>query len=456
MAEILLIQAPVPNPTIRDATRINCVLPLGLAYLAAVLLEDSFSVEALDLHASPLPADRLEESIRARCPRLVGISATTESSVNALRIAAASKRTVPDALVIAGGPHATFTANEILASGAVDVVVHREGELTLLELANHFLRGLGDIHDIQGISFAAQDGTFTSTPGRRFVEDLDDLPLPARHLFRNYEYTTHRDPIVTSRGCPHRCIFCSAGAMAGGRYRSRTAAGVMDEILFLKSQGRTQLNFSDDTMTANVPRLLRICRYIQALALSLDWVCESRVDVATADLLQRMKECGCSIIQFGVESGSQAVLDQIQKHITLDQVTSAVRSAAACGIRLILCSFMIGHPQDTEETIRNTVDFACGLARDYGAEIRLHVCTPYPGTPLFTSASQLGVHLASRNYSDYNFLSPVMDTPHLSHMQIRSLFVSASLEVINHMPPHVAREYAAHQRRLAASKEPKT
>ncbi len=232
----------------------------------------------------------------------------------------------------------------------------------------------------------------------------------------------------------------------------RSAMHVIDEIVFLRKQGKTRVNFSDDTITANVKRLTLICDLLEALKLNIEWICESRVDVMTGEMLERMRKLGCIFIQFGVESGSQKVLDLIRKKITLEQVQEVVKQAHECGYKEIICSFIVGHPFDTEDTVYQSIQFAVKLQRAYGAEVRFHVCTPYPGTTLFQKAKELGVQLISQNYEDYNFFNPVMDTQYLTHQQIRNLYFIANQTILANLPENVATSYAPHGNKIGPKK----
>lgn len=448
--DVLLILTPTPNPLTQSLRKVAGVLPLGLGYIGAVLLEHGFSVTMVDLFNSPRPPPEIRALLREQRPRVVGLSCTTENSSNALRIARIVKELEPSTLVVVGGPHATFTADEILAEPAVDVVVRREGEFAMLELAMFHVRNLGSIDRIRGISYRDDGERARHALPRRFIENLDELPFPARHLLAGERYATPQVPFITSRGCPERCIFCSASAMAGGRYRMRSARSVVDEIRFLGAHGFRRLNFSDDTMTADTDRLVTICDYLEDLKSGLDWICESRVDAVDPPLLERMKRLGCSKIQFGVESGAQEILDAIRKHITLEMVVAAVRSARTAGIPAIVCSFMLGLPMEDEHTIRQSIRFAVALESEFGVEVRFHICTPYPGTHVNRHARELGVQLQTASYEDFNYFTPVFDTGRLTRSAIRSLFLEAQQEVLANLPPALRISYSAYQSRLAS------
>lgn len=448
MKEVLLILAPTPNLLSKELPKIAGVLPIGLAYIASVLHENSYSVEILDLFNNPKRKEELIEYIKINSPRIIGISSTTENIVNAQRIAKLFKGLNPDIKIVMGGPHVTFTPEETLKSGNVDVVVRHEGEFAMLEIVNFYLKGLGSLERIKGISFLDNDGIVKNNPAGGLIGNLDELPFPYRSLFVNYDYATIHEPFITSRGCTHRCIFCSASAMGGGKYRMRSAENVIDELVYLTRRNKSNINFSDDTLTADIIRLSKFCSYIERLNLNLSWICESRVDVLTEQILGRMRKLGCYSIQFGVESGSQKILDLINKKISLEQVYGVVKKASEQNFEYIICSFIIGHPFDNEETINETINFGMKLQSDCGAEVRYHICTPYPGTYIWNHKEELGLSFTSNNYENYNYFNPVINTKHLSSEKIRNLFFTANQKIIGNIPEKVAKNYISHGEKI--------
>lgn len=438
--DILLVAIPPTNPMKDMFTRIVGTLPVGLASLAAVLVDNGYSVAGLDACNCRTTREDIAETMRSVRPRLIGISAATEGITNAHRVAQQCKAIDPSALVVLGGPHVSFKVEETLSDPAVDMVVRGEGEFAMLEIAECHLRGHGAWADIGGLSYRSQ-GVVRNNRARDLIHDLDELPLLQRSAFPGPYMIDNC--VLTSRGCPGRCLFCAAAAMAGGRYRTRTAAHVIDEIVFGQSICvRRHVFFLDDTMTADHARFQTILRYMEALGLDLEWTAESRVDVVTEASLAEMARMGCIAIQFGVESGSQEVIDKIGKRITLEQVVDAVRWARAT-IKNVTCSFVIGLPFDTEETIEATRRFGLRMQNELGAHVLFSIATPYPGTRMYEHAEQLGLRNLSNRYDDYNFQSPVFDLPTISRQRLRNLQFDIMMEGMLTMPQELRENLAA-------------
>jgi len=317
----------------------------------------------------------------------------------------------------------------------VDIVVRGEGEYTMLELANYFIRGIGSLGEIRGIAYKS-NGRINRTAVRPIIEDLDKLPFPERDIPDLEGILNPREGknvIITSRGCPGKCKFCAASALAGGKYRMRSVDNIADEIADFKRNYKDLENifFGDDTISADVSRLLDLCKMLKTE--DVTWSAESRVDAMTKELAATLKNSGCLGIQFGVESGSQKLLDSMGKNITLEQIIHAVKCAVGAGLGVI-CSMMIGLPEDTEETIEQTLDFAERLQTEYKAGVVLASTVPYPGTYYFRHADDLNLRISTRNYDQYTTIMPIMDTPHLTRWQIRNLYFKAYQRLNRSLP----------------------
>ena len=418
MIDLALITSPSPSPMAASAFEVASMPPLGVVYLAAMMRQKGYRVEIVDLNLRCCTPRYLRRFLAIKGPRLVGISTLTESYPNAMRIATMVKGFCRQIPVIVGGPHVTFTAQEALSHDCFDFVVCGEGELTLVELANCLLRGEGHLEDIPGLCWRRGENFFRN-PSRPPLKELDGLPFPARNLLFLERY--HKaGALITGRGCPGRCIFCSAGAMSGGWYRKRSPVEVVFELSFLRRLGVETFLFVDDSLTADLERLDRILFQMEREDLILPWVCESRVDVEEPGFFRRMAQAGCAGVQLGIESGSQEVLSQLNKGINLSQVIAAVEGAARAGINP-LCSFMIGLPGDTVETVMETIQFAVELKREYYVQAGIAIATPFPGTRMSRDARRLGLRILEADYEQYNLYTPVMETRHLSTEQIRDL-----------------------------------
>jgi radical SAM superfamily enzyme YgiQ (UPF0313 family) len=346
-----------------------------------------------------------------------------------------------------GGPQATFLVEETLGCSAVDIVVRNEGEETMLELMRHFGNHGPSLDQIRGIAFRNEDtGSICQTPPRPLIADLDDLPLPARHLLRLDCYVKP-GVVITARGCPSQCIFCAANSMyAHPPYRARAAKHVVDEIEELvKRYGLSSLFIADDTFTLWPNRAIEICDLIMSRGLKLEWTCEARIDTMSTRLAAKLVEAGCIGINYGVETGNYDVMRQIRKGIRLADVEQIVNLSQAAGLDVI-CSFIIGFPQDTIRTVTETINFARQLESLGAATKRKHngsrgrvtfqftLLTPLPGTYVYDHAAELGIRLLTRDWDHYTFVEPVLETGHLSAADMRQLYFEATLASWTSLP----------------------
>lgn len=419
--DVLLINAPSPNPGSILSHRVQGLPPLGICYIATFLNSKGYRAGLLDFYIRSVSMKDLLNSMNRDKPGIIGISTTTETYKSGMRLAGVIKQLSPSATVVMGGCHVTFEYEEALSSGNVDYAVRGEGEITFYELCNYLLRGEGDLKNINGISYM-QDGRVVSNPAREFICDLDSLPFPDRSLFDLDKYS-YPASISTSRGCPGRCIFCAAAALSGGRYRIRSAESIVDEIEYLVSLGYDHIHFIDDTMTAHRKRLNEIIELIISRGLSISWAGESRVDGINKEMLKKMYASGCRGLQFGVEAGNQEMLDSLKKNITLEQVRNVFGWCAEIGIRPSSC-LIIGQPFDTESSIRDTINIGLEL-QSLGAQIVFSISTPYPGTYMYNHAEELGLRITDHDTDNYTTQTPVYDTANLSAAEIRNFFYHA-------------------------------
>ncbi len=408
----------------RSFTSILTCPPLGLLYLAAYLRAAGFEVDVIDLMVNDWAKADLASYLEAKQPHIVGVTCTTEASNSALRLCKFVKDCCPSSYTVLGGPHPTFEYGTLLSNPQVDFVIRREGELAMEGLARALVCGETELEHIQGLCWK-QDGQIIANEAAPFIANLDELPLPARDLLDVSQYVIP-GAIATSRGCPAQCNFCAAGALAGGQYRCRSARNVYAEIEYMvKERGIRNLYFVDDTFTGIRKRAIQICQMIIDAGLDVEFACESRVNVVDLDFLRLLKQAGCQRIQFGVESGSDEILARIRKGITTKQVRNAFAAAREAGLNA-KGSFIIGHVWDTRESALMTMDLMRELHERYQAEVYPAVNIPFPGTGQYENRDELGLHLLSSNWDDYYFGNCVIDTPHLSHLELKSLYFEAA------------------------------
>jgi anaerobic magnesium-protoporphyrin IX monomethyl ester cyclase len=352
--------------------------PLGLGYIAAYLKGHGVSVQLVDCTFAGEP-EALERIRRSR-PRIIGVQVMFSMKEKAFQFARALRKDCE--VLVAGGPLPTSSPEEFLC--AFDVVVIGEGEETMLELARAVQDGTG-LANVAGIAFK-EKGEVKFTRARGFIEDLDGVPFPSRELFDNRAYEGYymkrfgysTTSVMTSRGCPFRCDFCSRPVF-GNRFRSRTAGNVVDEVEAVRTLGYERVWFADDCFTLDRNRLLSICDELVRRRVGVGWECLSRVDTVDLEVAERMKEAGCVRVFFGIESGNDGILKVMRKQATVKQAREAVNVFRRAGVQTG-AFFILGYPCEDDGTVLDTVDFASSLPLDY---LSFTFPYPIPGTPLF-------------------------------------------------------------------------
>ena len=358
--------------------------PMGLILLAAVLESKGYPVNLIDANFLGLkPADILPLLNETN---ILGLTAMTPTVSSAIEIARAVKSVKPDLPVIMGGPHATLLPAETMAvAPEVDIIVRGEGEETFINLLSA-LEDKKPLEKVLGITYR-KDGVVIDNSPSPELSDLDSLPFLAYHLLPLKSYKPHpphgrASPfavLITSRGCPYNCGYCSKPVF-GKRFRGQSPARITDEIVWLQEQyGVREIAFYDDSFTLDMDRAYQICEEIIRRKLNIIWSCETRVNLVTEKLLKKMKQSGCYSISYGLESGSQEILDVIEKGTTIEQAVEAVRYTHEAGIDAI-GYFMVGSPGETPDTIRETIRFAKKLKVDFA---QFSITTPFPGTKLY-------------------------------------------------------------------------
>lgn len=425
--KVVLINPPAPN--IESFSLGFKVPPLGLAYLASTLERHGHYARIIDAPALELSTHQIRGVIEAEQPEIVGVTATTPTIYNAFDIVKAAKDVCPSSFTVLGGPHPSFLPIETLREcHMLDAVCIGEGEETVVELAEA-VRGDRKLASVKGIAFRSKEGALVETSPRPFIEDLDSLPFPAWHLLPMNKYRVLGKKsvichIMSSRGCPFQCIFCSSSLLFSKRYRARSPKNVVDEMEYLISEyNPASIEFSDDEFTLNQKRVEEICDEITRRDLEVPWACSSRVDTVSKGLLNRMKKAGCSLIYYGIESGSQRILDIVNKGIKIEQIDKAIRWTKEAGIKA-LGSFIIGFPDETREEVKETIEFSRRLELDYA---QFSVATPYPGTKLYDIANREEL-LLTRNWSEYTAARPVMATKNLTSGEIQKLLRKAYMK----------------------------
>ena len=410
MRILLAIPPDVHHLEIYRVAKMNAP-PLGLAWIAAVLERAGHKVKILDSPTLRLTLDRFLREVKSWKPDLVGLSLLTPLAPKGYKAIKALKEECGEIPVVAGGIHPTFMYEEALDHGA-DVVVRGEGEYTSLELVEVIeKRGLDEeaLRKVRGIAFRSRSGETVVTEPRPFIENLDDLPWPARHLLPMDRYTLLGKPIrvahvMAGRGCPYGCSYCTTSYFWGRRLRLRSARSVAEEIEHVVDEYKAEyVVFADDELTVSKKFVRELLGELKSRGLDLQFACGSRVDHLDRELLKSLIDSGCVCLYLGVESASQATLDKIGKRITVEQAVRAFRMIRELG-GFAVGSFILGFPWETVEDMKRTIEFAVKLDPDYAQFTAL---TPYPGTPLFDFASENGL-IVDWNWEHYTTLRPVM------------------------------------------------
>ncbi|RLG82947.1 MAG: B12-binding domain-containing radical SAM protein [Thermoprotei archaeon] len=399
--------------------------PLGLAYIAAVLEKFGHKVKIIDTPTLEIDSREWINEVKSWKPDVVGISILTPTAPKGYMAAKLAKEELgEDTIVIAGGPHTTYMYAEALNNN-MDIVVRGEGEYTTLELVNALEKhGLnkGVLTKIKGIAFKDDNGEVIVTSSRPFIEDLDELPWPARHLLPMDKYTLFGKPIkvahvMASRGCPYGCMFCITSYYWGRRLRFRSPKNVADEIEFLvEKYGAKQIAFTDDELTINRKFVYDLIGELNKRKLDIIFACGSRVDHVDRKLLEYLYRNGCVALYFGVESASQETLNYIGKKITLEQVEKVFKWIKELK-GFAVATFILGFPWETLDDMKKTVDFALKIDPDYA---QFTVLTPYPGTPMYNYALRYNL-IEDWNWEHYTTLRPVMKGFHFTCNQLKKM-----------------------------------
>ncbi|MDD5681008.1 MAG: radical SAM protein [Candidatus Omnitrophica bacterium] len=382
---------------------------IGIAYIASALRDNGYYVKVIDAYVCGYALEEILGFIEEFGPDVIGISVLTSSADVVYEIANKVRALYPKIKIVMGNLHASLFSDEILSSNYADFIVHKEGELTMLELLRT-LESKGDLESVKGISFR-RNNNVVNNPPRPHIDNLDSLPFPAWDLLPMDRYAT--DPrtqvkkgfvelqILATRGCPNQCTFCSSHTekSLGNKYRMRSPDLVVDEMIYMyEKYGREVFSFTDLAFPLVRSHAVQFCNEIikRGYNEKFKWVTECRVKPLDKDLLSLMKKAGCARLCFGVESGNNQILQSLKKNFTTEDVKRAVNMASEAGL-VADAMFMIGLPGETEEMINETIDFAKGLNIRYAI---FNIFVPYPGCELYDSLNAQK-KIRFKNWSDF-------------------------------------------------------
>ncbi len=431
---ILLIQPPYD---LQPDDERQAMPPLGLAYIAAVLQREEYEVRILDCvaegfhHLLPLADGRRRhgldpESVKRELgdfqPKVVGVSCLFSAQSQAAHdTCALVKQILPEAVVVMGGAHPSALPEDTLADPNVDAVAIGEGELSMLRIVRAVQAGEFPPTNGDGLALR-RDGRICVEPLNERIEQLDSLPLPARHMLPMRKYFEYRAPhgsmvkrnpctnMITSRGCPAQCSFCSIHNVWGRRFRYHSADRVVEEIeSLIGDYGVREIQFEDDNLTLHKQRTIDICQTIIERRIDITWSTPNGVAAYAINekILELMRSAGCHHITLGVESGSQHTLKEIiGKPLRLEKVQPIVKACRKLGLG-VSAFFVVGFPRETRAAIRQTFDFALELDVD---TLNFFTATPYPGTRLYRECVEQGLIETPVDYARLRIGRPLINT----------------------------------------------
>ena len=395
--------------------------PLGLGYIASFLKQSGFSVDIID--CTFISQEEAVKRIVASKPKIIGIQSMFSMREKSLEMARLLRKEC--GLLVVGGALPTVNPEAFLKE--FDVVISGEGEQTMLELVKAFENGV-NFSQVSGIVYKdTKSGEIIRTIERERIKNLDAIPFPFREQYDNLSYKRYYlekfgytiTTIITSRGCPYNCDFCSK-PIFGNLIRNRGVVNLVDEIEEVISLGYERVWFADDCFTLDKKRLIKVCDEITNRHLKIGWECLSRVDMLDSELVRRMKQAGCLRIFFGIESGNDSILAEMKKNATAKKAEEAVRLCNAENVK-VGAFFILGYPGENDETLLNTVKFASSLQLDY---LSFTLPYPIPGTPLF---ERLKGDIIAEEYTEPNqvqFLKQkLLFRSHLSESNLKSAIV---------------------------------
>jgi radical SAM superfamily enzyme YgiQ (UPF0313 family) len=387
--KIMLINPPALDSIVADMSDFfdrssGAYPPLGLMYIASsVSASGQHEVRILDAAMDEMDYEDVSREVATFRPDVVGITTLTFNLPSVMGCAAAVKAGRKDAKVVLGGPHVAIYPDDTLSLPGVDYVVIGEGEIAFPKLVKAVESGAA-AESLESVGFKTGQKKHLNRQSS-FIEDLDALPFPAMGQVNAERYFSVLSPgkrtmvMMSSRGCPFKCIYCDRPHL-GRKFRGRSAINVVDEMeTYVRKHGIRDIKFFDDTFTVNRQRVVDICNEIRRRNLEVTWSVRARVNTVDGDLLRTMKQAGLISVSFGIESGNQATLDRLQKGTTVEQAVAAVGYCRNLGIE-VLGDFILGCPGEGRQEVEETIRFATSLGIDYA---QFTVMTPYPATQLY-------------------------------------------------------------------------
>ncbi|MBR9678857.1 MAG: radical SAM protein [Nanoarchaeota archaeon] len=424
---VILIQPPT-NKAIQE-NYVSLQIPINLAYIAASLEQKRANITVIDYCVQEFNKKKLITQLEQLKPKIIGFTSLTASIHLVNEISQIIKKHDKKIITILGGPHATALPKQTLEElKAIDIIVQGEGEKTIQELYT-CIKTRKPLKTIKGIVFRRNKKIITN-PKRKLIHDINKIVFPARHYFNEREYKRNHvsrgfsrkhlriAEIITSRGCPGKCIFCAGHVNYGNRIRFRSFENIKQEIYELKQKYKiNHITIEDDTFTINHELVKKIGKYLKQN--NITWNCNTRVNTVNLELLQHMQKCGCKKVVFGVESGSEKILKIIRKGITLTQIRNAFKWAKQAKIRYVEGTFILGnHPQETVKDIEETKKLIFELMPDF---LCLTIMCPFPGTPVYEIMQKQKLLPRKPDWSKFTFINNQPSYKKLEHVNSQTL-----------------------------------
>jgi anaerobic magnesium-protoporphyrin IX monomethyl ester cyclase len=395
--------------------------PLGLTFVAASLEKAGYQATILDNYNLKKPIEDVKQELKRLEPEIVGITCGSVTYRRCIETVQAVKEVLPSCKVVIGGWQPTYMPESLLEYPEIDYLVMGEGEQSMVKLANGLTKGKkSDIAKIPGVAYRNNGEIVKTAP--TFLQELDQIPFPARHLLPMDIYdriipyldASPVDTMNVIRGCPYHCAYCETKKLWGPTCRAFSPQRVAAEIEHLvQNFGSRGVYFVGDNFTINKKRTIKLCNLMKE-KLEIKWVCDTRVDQISRDLLKEMKSAGCQTIWFGVESGSARILEKLNKKITLEQISHAFKLCKQEGIQLA-CSFMVGIPGETVEDMEATFKFARKLDPDW---CQFNTYVAVPGSKLYDEIMENGLYDRVEDFVTY-VKSDEFDYESVSKIQLR-------------------------------------
>lgn len=381
--------------------------PISQLLVTTVLKEAGHEAHILDAAALRMSMEEIKEKIRQEKYDLIQMLTSTMTVVEDAEILHELKQVRPELKTVVTGSQPTFMPQATLSRKGIDFIAMREQEAICRDLANALDRGGDEYKKVLGIGYKDENGNLVINPPAPMIKDLDELPFADRTMLsQNVDYF---NPIVkrmpfttmfTTRGCTAKCTYCTSPFFYGEKVRFRSAEKVVAEMEYCQNLGYREIFFRDELFTASKKRVLEICQGIKDRKLDLTWICSSRVNNVDDEILAAMKEAGCHLIRFGVESGVQEILDNVHKDITVEETRHALELCHRYKIDTH-AHCIIGSPGETRETIEQTLRFILEIDPTI---ITFGITTPYPGTPLFNEVAKVHPEIGDGSQMDISRL----------------------------------------------------